>query len=231
MAKLDFSFLKKLAPGTPVAPPTGTPAVLVPLETAELKKKAEVQRLQIELLNLIVERYKKFIEDGETKSVSELKSLVKPLDAAVTEVKIQIEDQFHPYAYESNFLLATQKAMDIVFSWKKIKMPVSFWMSFEDMVRLKAADDLDRAIFLCSVFRALGSDSSNVLISKDKSAWASFVFAEKTYVVNIAERTMSAYPRGSEGLTQFLYSAAYSFNDRECEDLGARGEEAPQPAE
>ena len=145
--------------------------------------------------------------------------MIRPLDATVTEIKIQIEDQFHPYNYESNYLLATQKAMDIIFSWKRIKMPVSFWMAFEDMAKLKAADDLDRAIILCSVFRSLGSDSAKVIIGKDKSAWVSFAFSQKLYIVNIGDKTMSAYPPESEGLKQFMYNAAYTFNDREVEEL------------
>ncbi|MFH0927586.1 MAG: hypothetical protein V1822_03335 [Candidatus Micrarchaeota archaeon] len=224
MAKFDLSMLKKLAPSG-FAKPSASAAIPTPAD--EIKKKEDIQKLQIELLNLIVERYKKFIEDGETKSLPELRSLIRPMDSTVTEIKIQIQDQFHPYDYNSNYLPATQKAMDIVFAWKKIKMPLSFWMSFEDMVRLKAADDIDRAIILCSIFRALGSDSAKVIIGKDKSAWVSFVFSQKTYVVNMIEKTMSAYPDKSEGLLQFMYSASYAFNDRDFEDLGGDEEEPP----
>ena len=215
MPKLDLSAIK--LPFGKKKDAKNAPIKVEPID--EYKKKAEIQKLQIELLNLIIERYRKFIEDGETKSLSELCTLVKPLDASVTEIKIQIEDQFHPYTYDSNYLLATQKAMDIIFSWKKIKMPLSFWMAFEDMVRLKCADDLDRAIILCSIFRSLGSDSALVLIGKDKSAWTSFVFGEKHYIVNISERTMSAYKSDSEGLKQFMYNMAYSFNDRDFKDF------------
>ncbi|MFH1306087.1 MAG: hypothetical protein ABIH83_00315 [Candidatus Micrarchaeota archaeon] len=214
MAKLDLSILKKVSGGKKEPPPP-----LKPSETDELKKRISILRMQLELCNIVIERYKKFIEDGETKSISDLRSLVRPMDSTITEIKIGIEDQFHPYVFDSNFLLATQKAMDISFAWKKVKLPVSFWLSFQDMVRLKAADDMDRAILLCSLFRALGSDSSRVLIGKDKSAWVSFTFSEKQYIVNITSRTMSAYPLGDEGLKQFMYGIQYAFNDKDYQDL------------
>ncbi len=213
MANFDLSSLKKLVPNKDAIKPQAQG------EKDDLLSKLETQRFQIELLNLIIERYKKFIEDGETRSLSELCALVKPMDTVVIELKIQVEDQFHPYSYDSHFLLATQKVMDTIFTYKKIKMPLSFWMSFDDMVRLKCADDLDRAILLCSLFRSLGSDSSKVLIAKDKSAWVSFVFSKKMFIVNIAEKNMSAYDITGDALKQFLYNMAYSFNDRECDDL------------
>ncbi|MFA5107961.1 MAG: hypothetical protein WC492_00295 [Candidatus Micrarchaeia archaeon] len=210
---LDLSFLKKGQ--TPAQKAAAEPDS----ELEELKKKMQVQKMQLELMYMIIERYKKFIEDGESKSISDLRTLVRPMDSVITEVKIGIEDQFHPYVYDSNFLLATQRAMDLVFSWKKVKLPVSFWMGFEDMVHLKAADDIDRAIFLCSLFRALGSDSAKVVIGKDRAAWTFFTFGEKDYVVNIGDRTMSAYPNGGDGIKLFMRTALYSFNDKDYSDL------------
>jgi hypothetical protein len=109
--------------------------------------------------------------------------------------------------------------MDLVFSWKKVKLPLSFWMSFEDMARLRAADDIDRAILFCSLFRALGSDSARVLIGKDKSAWASFVFNKKQYVVSVVGKSMSAYTLDEDALRQFLYQMQYAFNDKDYEDF------------
>lgn len=214
-----MSFLKKLQSGKKAAPAEPVSAV----EAAKLKKDIELLRMQNTLYGIVVERYKKFIEDGESKSISELRLLIRPMDSAITEMKILIEDQFHPYVYETNFLLATQKAMDLIFSWKKVKLPISFWLSFSDMAAMKAADDMDQAIFLCSLFRSLGSESSRVLIGKDKSAWATFEFSEKTYVVNIAKKTMSAYAKGDDNFKQFMYQVQYAFNDKEYEDFSEEG--------
>ncbi|PIT84074.1 hypothetical protein COU37_05450 [Candidatus Micrarchaeota archaeon CG10_big_fil_rev_8_21_14_0_10_45_29] len=213
MAALDFSFLKKFKSLDSLkqsAPSIGN--------TAELKKQISELELQLELYNLIIERYRKFIEDGESKSVSELRLLVRPMDSSIIEMKISIEDSFNPYSYDSNFLLATQRAMDTIFAWKRVKMPLSFWMGFDDMIRLRAADDIDRAIILCSLFRALGSQSARVLLGKDKTAWVSFLFGQKQYVVDIGQKTMSTYPLDEDGIKQFMYNIQYSFNEKDYED-------------
>lgn len=208
LKNLDFSFFKKEPKSTADES-----------QIASLQQTIEIQKLQIEILYLIIERYRSIIEESEAKSIAELSLLVKPLDGAITELKIYIEDQFHPYIYQENFILATQKALDIIFSWKKIKLPISFWLGFEDMVRLKAADDIDRAIFICSLFRALGSDSAKVVIGKDKSAWVFFTFNNKDYIVDIANKSMSAYPSNGEDIKEFFYSALYVFNDKEYKDF------------
>jgi hypothetical protein len=176
-------------------------------------------RLQLEIQRLILERYQRFIEDGEAKYIAELRELVRPMDSVVTELKIQIQDQFHPYLYEQHFLPAVQKCLDLLFSYRSVSLPVNFWMSFSDMARLRAADDIDRAILLCSLLRALGSESSRVLIDKNKGAWVSYVYADKQYVVDIAKRVMSAYPLQDEALAAFMRAVQYAFNDKEYEDL------------
>ncbi|MEM3362328.1 MAG: hypothetical protein QXH71_01035 [Candidatus Anstonellaceae archaeon] len=209
LKNLDLSFLKK----NPKA------QNYQEKQLEELQEQLKIKDLQIEILYLIIDRYRSIIEESESKSIAELSSLVKPLDGSVNEIKIYIQDQFHPYIYEQHFLLATQKALDIVFSWRKIKLPISFWLNFDEMVRLKAADDIDRAIFICSLFRSLGSDSAKVVISKDKSAWVFFTFNNKDYIVDIAKKSMSAYPKDCQELKEFFYSALYIFNDKEYKDL------------
>jgi len=188
-------------------------------KVSKLEQEIEILKLQIDVLFMIIERYRAMIEETEAKSVAELSTLVKPTDGTITELKVYIEDHFHPYIYSENFILATQKALDIVFSWKKIKLPISFWMSFDQMLKLKAADDIDLAVLICSLFRALGSDSAKVVIGKDKSAWVFFTFNNKDYIVDIAKKSMSAYPHDSSEIKEFFYLAAYAFNDLEHADF------------
>jgi hypothetical protein len=188
-------------------------------ETAALKHQLSDLRLQLELHRIVLERYQKFIEDGEAKSVGEMRELVRPMDSVVTEMKITIADQFHPYLYEKHYLPAVQKSLDMLFAFRPVSLPVNFWMSFADMAHLHAADDIDRAILLCSLLRSLGSESARVLIDKGKGAWVSFVFTDKQYMVDISKRTMSAYTADDEALKILLKTVQYAFNDREYEDL------------
>ena len=197
----------------------GQPPPLSNEEAESLRKQLAEAKLQVELYKLVVERYHKFIEDIESNSIAELRQLVRPLDSAVTELKIAIQDQFHPYLYQDHFLKAAETGLDMVFAWKSVSMPVSFWVSFSDMARMKAADDIDRAILLCSLFRSLGSDNARVLIGKNKSAWVSFSFADKQYMVDVTRKSMNAFAPKDDSLRQFMVSILYSFNDRDYEDF------------
>ncbi|MFH1095413.1 MAG: hypothetical protein V1728_04305 [Candidatus Micrarchaeota archaeon] len=212
-------------PGLPFSKPAGARNAAGALlsgeedELSTLRKKIQELQLQLELHHLVIERYRKFIEDGESKTIAELRSLVRPADSAVVEMKMLISDQFHPYVYGQNFLHAVQKALDTVFSYKKVSMPVSFWTSFGDITRLHAGEDIDKALLLCSLLRALGSDGARVLIGKEKNAWVAFDFGEKHYVIDIANRTMSAYPLDDDAIHAFMHAVQYSFNDKEYQDF------------
>lgn len=195
------------------------PAEVLVRELDGLRKELDDIALQLEICKIIIDRYRKFIEDGEAKSIADLRTLVKPLDHAIVEMKISIQDAFHPYVYEKHFIPAVQKSLDLIFSYRAVSLPVNFWLEFEEIQRLNASDDIDRAIILCSLLRALGSESVKVLITKNKDALASFSFGGKVYLVELARKSMSAYPENDDQLLQIQHSILYSFNDREYQDM------------
>ncbi len=188
-------------------------------EMAALRHELDDMAMQLEICKIVVDRYRKFIEDGEAKSIAELRSLVKPLDHTVVEIKINIQDAFHPYVYDKHFVPAVQKALDIIFSYRTVTLPVNFWLEFDEIQRLNSSDDIDKAILLCSLLRSLGSDSAKVLITKNKDALVTFEFADKQYMVEISRKAMSAYPKTDDSFLQIKRTALYSFNDQEYEDL------------
>lgn len=216
---------KKSPPKKPVSPPAASAPPKTPSsdvlvrELDAMRRELDATLLQLEICKIVIDRYRKFIEDGEAKSIAELRSLVKPLDHAVVEMKINIQDAFHPYVYDKHYVPAAQKALDLIFSYKAVTLPVNFWLEFEEIQRLNASDDIDRAILLCSLLRALGSDSAKVMITKNKDALVMFDFGEKHYVVEISRKAMSAYPKNDDQYLQIRHSAIYTFNDAEYEDL------------
>lgn len=221
MLFISLPFSKKgAAPPPPSKPQSNLPSAAVLAKEVEmLRRQLDDTNMQLEICKIIIERYQKFIEDGEAKSIAELRGLVRPLDHSVVEMKINVQDAFHPYVYEKHFIPAVQKALDMIFTYKPVTLPVNFWLSFEEIQRLNASDDIDRAIVLCSLLRALGSESARVLISKSKEAFVTFTFGGKQFIIEIAKRTMSAYPPNDDSLVQIMHLVMYSFNDRDYEDL------------
>src|SRR3989338_1495577 len=59
----------------------------------------EQLKLRITLYRRIIERYREIIEKAETKTVTELRGLIVPKDAAVAKMCEEILEEFRPYIY------------------------------------------------------------------------------------------------------------------------------------
>jgi hypothetical protein len=203
--------------GVPVpkspAPAARPPPPLTPLQESELK---------IALHKLIIARYINYIENSEGKNIAELKELVKPYDKAITELKIQILDKFHPYVFDQHFLQAAELAVAHVLQIRSVTLPLSYWMDFEDMESLHAGDDIDRAILLCSILRSLDCESAAVVISESKKPFVIYEFGNAAYLVEIEHCTCAQASSRAAALGRINERLLYSFNDKEYQDLEER---------
>ncbi len=131
----------------------------------EIEESHEKCKSKLNLLKLIIERYREQIEMGETKTIPDLRNLVDPNNKAIQQVKETITNDFHPYIYEKDF----QSAADKAFSFLKEEigdeaLPVDFWLLPEEVLELKVADEMDKAIFLCSLLIALDNETAKVVV-------------------------------------------------------------------
>jgi hypothetical protein len=152
----------------------------------ECESELEVCKRRESMYRKIVERYRELIEAAESKSIPELRSLVKPQSSSIVEVKEKITREFSQYNYGANFLVAAQKAYEFVKDEIKTEhVPVEFWLSPKDIVELKTADEMDKAIFLCSLLIALGNKGAKVVIEMKgglKHAFVMFSFGNRYYL-------------------------------------------------
>ena len=170
-----FPFLSK----KPQPPPASQPdAPQAPQDEAE---ECGTLRLRLALYKRIIERYKELIETSEFKSIPELRSLVTPDDKTVIQVRDGLIAEFRPYIYDRDFLKAAEKAYE--FCRTEIKnefLPVDFWLSPEDIMQLKAADEMDKAIFLCSLLLSLEDSTAKVVvIAEERMRHAVVTFEQK----------------------------------------------------
>ncbi|MGB9576866.1 MAG: hypothetical protein ACP5O3_02430 [Candidatus Micrarchaeia archaeon] len=117
----------------------------------------------------IIERYAEQINRGEEKTIPELKDLVKPSNAVIQATKAKIIEKLglsEPYSAEKHFLAAVEAALSFCRSLKPVHadLPVSYWLSPEEIIELGAADPFDRAIFLASLLIALGGADARVRV-------------------------------------------------------------------
>lgn len=139
----------------------------------ELEEKADGYRDKMEeyynktlLLDLLVSRYGDYIEDKEEKTVYDLKEAVQPDNSHVEEIAEGIARKFPHYDPKANILKACEMGYEYVTD-EIASVPslgVDFWMSIGEMIEKKVADYEDKAILLCSIFRALGAESLVLIV-------------------------------------------------------------------
>lgn len=214
---ISLPFLKKEVAGKTVLVP---PPQSRPQPSPSTPGDSQESELRAELYRTIILRYQNFIEESESKSISELKELVRPHDKTVMELKISILDSFHPYVYEESFLSAAQLAINHVSQLRIVPLPLNFWLSFEDMERLKAADSIDRAVYLCSILRSLDNDNARVYIAENKKPYLLFEFKGQHYLIDADTCKITVAPSSQEALKTITDTKLiYSFNDKVYEDL------------
>lgn len=189
MAGLQFPFGRK--PGAQQAAPKAEPPKPAPGKPEGHECEGCLPAKQkAALYKKIIGRYKETIEAEEDKSVTELRSLVVPEDPVVSRISGLLKSTFHPYIYDRNFLKAAEKAF--LYCRDEIRnefLPLEFWLTPDDIFELKAADEIDKAILLCSLLIALENGSAKVVVETQQSmrhAFVTFEFNEGFYLMDAA---------------------------------------------
>ncbi|MEM4554269.1 MAG: hypothetical protein QXT25_00260 [Candidatus Anstonellaceae archaeon] len=179
----------------------------------------EDQQLKLKLYKIIIDRYREQIESYETKTVSELKTMVAPYDKKIEEIKETITSNFHPYIFSEHFLEAAQMAFSYVRSFQTISPPVSFWLSFQEMHSLLAGDEIDKSILLCSILRSLGCEKAKVVVTDDRSSFVVFEFDGKSFLASHSEKELKEFRSEKEAFSAMPGKPLYAFNDKVYEDF------------
>jgi hypothetical protein len=114
------------------------------------------------LYGLLVKRYGEHIEERETKTIQDLKETIQPYNADVAELADKIKEEIPNYSPERDVLKACEKAYALITEnvHSVPSLGVSFWMSIKEVLENGVADYEDKAMLLCSLFKALGAESS-----------------------------------------------------------------------
>lgn len=207
---ITFPFFKKEKPNPP-------PEKEEPKEVVDYKLQASIYRT-------IIERYRNEIEANEYKTIPQLRTLINPNNPAIQKIKNKILDEFHPYIYERDFLVAVDKAFNFLQNEIKTEsLPIDFWLEPEEILKLGAADEMDKLIFFCSLLIALNNSSAKVVVGGDGERCAAVIFEfmgdyylyNPAYNIKVQGKTkddvLLKYLKSHKGVHHLLYE----FNDRE----------------
>jgi hypothetical protein len=184
--------------------------------------------LRNHLYRLLIRKYAQLINDYERKTVGELKSLVNADDLTVQSLANQFMAEGYEYSRDypkaAEALFDSLKGIEYVSSGPDIKL--NFWLTPQEILSEKIADDEDFAVFLCSLLFALGDTKAEVAIAElDNLETHAFVITESggrfilldpcqnTGFYSFAgkrEEVLSGYSFRGSGIRRFIYKFSHS---------------------
>lgn len=133
-------------------------------DIVERRSEVNILRDKIAFYELVIDRYRQIIEGSESKTIADLKALIKPTDETIVKVKEDITKDMRPYIFDQHFNTAAEGAHKYVRETRTVKAPVDFWLTPAEIVNMRGGDPMDKAVFLCSLLIALENTDSYVIV-------------------------------------------------------------------
>jgi len=160
---------------------------------------------------LMLNRYKEHINEKETKTIAEMRGTIKPQSEFIVNLKKKMLGD--DYKYEKDFLNAVNKAIEYLRGIETFEFAINFWMNFEEIEAVKAADSINKAVLFASLIRSFGSDDTKVLVAKSGNYYGGFKYDGVNYL--FVPKTSSLLAGDDASNIIASDSLKYSFNDRE----------------
>jgi hypothetical protein len=195
-----------------------------PAAEEERRSDANVLKDKIRVYERIIDRYRSLIEREESKTIADLKSMIKPNDETIARIRNEITDKMRPYIFDQHFLVAAEAAHKFVREIRTRKVPVDFWLTPKDLIELRGGDPMDKAVFLCSLIVSLENSDSYVIVGVDSGikVAVAFKFKEEWYLLDPSSRAQIKGEKDSL-VEQWFKSdkQIYEFNDKQYNQLKA----------
>ncbi|MBN3036813.1 MAG: hypothetical protein JW834_00015 [Candidatus Diapherotrites archaeon] len=131
------------------------------------KERSTALSKEVAVLETLMERHADIVEQREAKTAKQLREMVVPSNAVIREAVKAYPTPEEAYNFVRDSI--TEIRLDI---------EANFWMTPEEVWRLRAAEDEDRAIFLCSMLRAMGKEAKVVVVELTSRVQRAVVYNE-----------------------------------------------------
>lgn len=183
---------------------------------------------KVKLCELLLKKYAKAINESETKTIGQIKSMINADDLSLASFISEFKEE--NYTYEKGFPETLKKIFEFVqkeFTYIELDIELNYWLSPKEIITNKIGDDEDLSMFLCNVARALGNKEAYVIMAElSNLTLHSFVllaFGEKTYILDACQNHKFEQFSGSreEVIQKYAFKQAHiknfvhMFNDEE----------------
>ncbi len=138
---------------------------------------------KVRIYLLILNRYRDSIRENESKTISEIRQLVSPYNNEfLKKLKSEITSGIPNYSYENNFFTAVESAAEYMKKIRTCEFTIPFWMTFEEIDKLKITDSANKAVLFAALLRSLGSENVKVIVTKGRRQYIRFEWGGDNYL-------------------------------------------------
>lgn len=125
---------------------------------------------QLKLCRFLLQKYGDIINEREKRTIGEIKALVDGSDLSIQSLAQDFTKNNYSFGegYEKALKAAFKFVKDEI-AFVDAELNLNYWMSPKEVLEQKVADDEDLAVFLCSIMKALGDNSAEVIIAELES--------------------------------------------------------------
>ncbi|MDO8627547.1 MAG: hypothetical protein Q7K42_03715 [Candidatus Diapherotrites archaeon] len=191
-----------------------------------------VDEAKFRLYEALLKKYQDLINNIEKKTVGDIKALVNKNDLTIQSFL----QQFIPekYLFKEKYLEVLEKVYNFLkqeLDFTKVDFNLNFWLSPQEILKNKIAEDEDVSVFLCSIMHALGDEKASVLIVEMSNLKShAFVISEfdgQFVLLDLSQKTdfVKFFGEKEKVLEEFSYQEQkikkllYRFNNNEYEQF------------
>lgn len=179
---------------------------------------------KVKLYEIILSRYREHIEKEETKTIPLIKKMIQSSNSHILALAETLKHSESPF--KSAYEYITIKIASVP------AIQTTFWLTISEMLNNGIATYEDKAILLCSLFRALGGESRVIIAQMSDGSDRPFVllaFGDKTVLCDPNEKhgfldfsgtkdeIIEKYAHNGNKIQKLLYE----FDDKEYVQHGA----------
>ncbi|HLC68474.1 MAG TPA: hypothetical protein VJH24_01430 [Candidatus Bilamarchaeaceae archaeon] len=167
--------------------------------------------LLLKLYERIIQRYNRMISEKEDLSVSELRRRISPYNEFIRKLRARLIRDLQPYDYQKHFFSALQRSIAYIKEINNVELPLTFWLTFEEIDQIKAAPIMDQALLLATLLRSLEAKEVKVMVLRSRHPYVYFEWNNEKHLVNPQSGSLL---RGEDvGKTLSADPVAYAFSD------------------
>lgn len=156
---------------------------------------------------LMLNRYKDVISERETKTITEIRSLVKPHQPFIDSLVKRIIPDWP----QCGKAAALDRVVGYFRTIETCEFAVTFWLKPEEIDELKVADTPNKAVLFASVLRTLHFDDAKVYVTKNDSYYVGFHLENRNYLFVPKTNALAADDEVSRILAED--APQHAFND------------------